>query len=98
LGESGDWDVRSQHTGGQRGSEAGLQLLAEGPRCACVREERGRGDIFSACQPSSRRTINAPNFPAAKGREEDLSKAMSQDGASQFQEVIWQELELSVKK
>lgn len=29
---------------------------------------------------------------------EDLSKAMSQDGASQFQEVIRQELELSVKK
>ncbi|KAM5249984.1 UTP--glucose-1-phosphate uridylyltransferase isoform 3-T3 [Hipposideros larvatus] len=28
----------------------------------------------------------------------DLSKAMSQDGASQFQEVIRQELELSVKK
>uniref|UniRef100_M3Y3L4 UTP--glucose-1-phosphate uridylyltransferase n=1 Tax=Mustela putorius furo TaxID=9669 RepID=M3Y3L4_MUSPF len=30
--------------------------------------------------------------------EQDLSKAMSQDGASQFQEVIRQELELSVKK
>lgn len=29
---------------------------------------------------------------------QDLSKAMSQDGASQFQEVILQELELSVKK
>ncbi|XP_034515109.1 UTP--glucose-1-phosphate uridylyltransferase isoform X1 [Ailuropoda melanoleuca] len=29
---------------------------------------------------------------------QDLSKAMSQDGASQFQEVIRQELELSVKK
>ncbi|KAK2503512.1 hypothetical protein MC885_019313, partial [Smutsia gigantea] len=31
-------------------------------------------------------------------RVQDLSKAMSQDGASQFQEVIRQELELSVKK
>uniref|UniRef100_A0A5F9C4F4 UTP--glucose-1-phosphate uridylyltransferase n=1 Tax=Oryctolagus cuniculus TaxID=9986 RepID=A0A5F9C4F4_RABIT len=30
--------------------------------------------------------------------KEDLSKAMSQEGASQFQEVIRQELELSVKK
>ncbi|KAM5227869.1 UTP--glucose-1-phosphate uridylyltransferase [Ctenodactylus gundi] len=40
-------------------------------------------------------------FPGAFPRPvhwEDLSKAMSQDGASQFQEVIRQELELSVKK
>lgn len=69
----GAWGVRSRQPGGHRGSAAGLRSLARSSSCAFVREEGERerclrGDILSACEPSSRGAINAPNFPADKGR------------------------------